>query len=138
MASPPWLEEVRQRLVKHSLPPTYIRGFIAELTDHFHDLTEENMNTEVDVSSRLGEPAQVADAAVAVYRQRRFLGRHPILVFGVSPVLALIVLFVAWCLGLELLFGACKLLGLDITKTTEYVNHLGTIGSRCGVISCHC
>ena len=54
---------------------------------------------EADAISRLGEPEQVAEAAVAAYRRRSFFGRHPILtfplaflVFAVSPVIACYVL----------------------------------------------
>jgi hypothetical protein len=84
-----WFREVQQRLAKHGLPASYIARFVAELTDHFHDLTEETMSTEAKVCSRLGEPAQVADAARAAYRRRSFVGRHPtaaFLVFAISPV----------------------------------------------------
>ncbi len=129
-----WLEEVRKQLVKQGLPPTYIQRFVEELADHLADLQEEIMRTEVDVSSRLGEAAQMADAAVVTYRQRTLIGRHPLLAFGLSPAILLIALFVAWCLGLELVFRACERLGFN---TTDNVNHLGTIGSAlwCDVTS---
>src|SRR5208282_4444759 len=94
MDSQPWLSKVRQRLARHALPPNYVQRFIEELSDHLEDLKEENM--EGDANSRLGEPEQVADNAVAAYRRRSFLGRHPVaafLVFGVSPVVSLFVLF---------------------------------------------
>ena len=66
MANLPWLDEVRQRLAKHTLPPAYIRRFTEELADHFQDITEDTMSTEASALSRLGEPKQVADAAVAL------------------------------------------------------------------------
>ena len=93
MANQPWLDEVRRRLAKHALPPSYIQRFVEELSDHLEDFKEENMGTEADVCSRLGEPEQVAKAAVVAYRRRSFLGRHPtaaFLVFAVSPVATLI------------------------------------------------
>jgi hypothetical protein len=105
MANRPWLEEVRKRLVRHGLPPAYVQRFVAELADHFHDLKEETMSSEADVCSRLGEPEQVADAALVAYRRRSFLGRHPIaasLVFVVSPVASLLLLFALCSLGLAL------------------------------------
>jgi uncharacterized membrane protein YobD (UPF0266 family) len=89
MVNQPWLDEVRQRLARQALPPTYVQRFLEELTDHLEDLKEEKM--EVDLNSRLGEPEQVADNAVAAYRRRSFLARHPVaafLVFGVSPCVA--------------------------------------------------
>ncbi len=96
MDSQPWLGKVRQRLAEHTLPPNYVQRFMEELTDHLEDLKEEGMDR--NSFSRLGEPEQVAEAAAIVYRRRSFLGRHPaaaFLVFGVSPVVSLIALFIA-------------------------------------------
>ncbi len=93
MESQPWLDRVRERLAKHVLPPSYVQRFMGELTDHLEDLKEENM--EADAVSRLGEPDQVADTAVAAYRRRPFLGRHcwaRVLVFGVCNILLIVVL----------------------------------------------
>jgi hypothetical protein len=90
MANQAWLDEVRERLANEALPPAYIRRFTEELADHLQDITEENMRTANTVS-RLGEPQQVAEAAVIAYRRRSFLGRHPLatfLVFAVSPILS--------------------------------------------------
>jgi hypothetical protein len=95
MANPSWLDDVRKRLFRQGLPPSYVQRFMDELSDHVADLKEENM--EGDAVSRLGEPEQVADNAVAAYRRRSFLGRHPtaaFLVFGLSPVVSFIVLSV--------------------------------------------
>ncbi len=53
------------------------------------------MRADESVLSRLGEPDQVANAAVTAYKRRSFLGRHTaleFLVFGVSPVVSLFVL----------------------------------------------
>ena len=75
MANQAWLDEVRERLAKHTLPPAYIRRFMDELSDHFQDITEENMGTEANVLSRLGEPEHVAESAATAYRRRSFLGR---------------------------------------------------------------
>jgi hypothetical protein len=88
MGDPLWLNRVREQLARHNLPPSYVERFIEELVDHLEDLEEENV--EADLHSRLGEPEQVADAAVATYRRRSFLGRHPsaaFLVFAVSPLI---------------------------------------------------
>ena len=97
MANLPWLDEVRKRLAEQALPPSYVQRFMEELSDHFQDVTEEIMSTEASVSSRLGEPEQVAKAVVTAYRRRSFLGRHPtaaFLVFAVSPVVSLAALLV--------------------------------------------
>ena len=105
MANQRWLDEVQWRLAHDGLPPGYIRRFMDELSDHFQDLTEETMDTEANVLSRLGEPNDVAAAAVAAYRRRSFLGRHPtaaLLVFAVSPVVSLFAGIVAilWVVGM--------------------------------------
>ncbi len=70
MDSQRWLDRVRERLAKRVLPPSYVQRFIEELTDHLEDLKEEKM--EGDASSRLGEPDQVVDNAIAEYQQRSF------------------------------------------------------------------
>ena len=104
MANQRWLDEVRERLARQALPPAYIRRFMEELSDHFHDITEETMGTEANAWSRLGEPNEVAEAAVRAYRRRSFLGRHhaaAFLVFGVSPVVSQIVLFIVSVLGIR-------------------------------------
>jgi hypothetical protein len=110
MANQPWLDEVQKRLVKNDLPPSYIRRFMDELADHFQDLTEETMGTEVNVLSRLGEPNQVAYAAIQTYRQRTFFGRHPFAkfwVFAVSPVAAMLLVFVLAFLGILAIYEIC-------------------------------
>ncbi len=91
MVNQAWLEEVQRRLTESNLPPTYIQRCIDELDDHLEDITEENMSTDTNMSSRLGDPKQVAEAAIVAYRQRSFLGRHPtaaFLVFAISPVIS--------------------------------------------------
>jgi len=89
VANQDWLEEVQRRLAESNLPPAYIRRFMGELADHLEDVDEGNTSMEADVSSRLGDPNQVAEAAIASYRRRSFLGRHPtaaFLAFAISPV----------------------------------------------------
>jgi len=99
MDNQPWLDSVREQLVQHGLPPSYVQRFTEELGDHLDDLNEEGLEgLEAEVSSRLGEPKQVAHAAVVAYRRRSFLGRHPVaafLVFAISPVMSLEILFLA-------------------------------------------
>jgi hypothetical protein len=125
MANQPWLDDLHERLAKHALPQTYIRRFMEEVSDHFQDITEENMSTEANVYSRLGEPAQVAKAAVTSYRRRSFIGRHPMaafLVFAVSPVVSLIILF----LTSAVLIGLISF-GLGITNNR--LNQFDIFGS---------
>ena len=117
MANQPWLDRMRRQLVENNLPPAYIRRFMEELSDHYEDITEESMNTENDVSSRLGEPDQLAEAAVVAYRRRSVLGRHPaatFLVFGIAPLASLLGLFVLAFACLYGVFMAYEQVGLDL------------------------
>jgi hypothetical protein len=126
MDSQPWLSRVRKRLAKHALPPSYVQRFMEELADHLADLKEEGMDQ--NSSSRLGEPEQVAEAAVTAYRRRSFLGRHPaarFLVFGVSPAVSLVVLFIASSFSLMGLGMICERLGFNIDQGS----HMATVGS---------
>ena len=94
MGNQAWLDNVREQLARHDLAPSYVQRFLEELGDHLEDLRNENL--EADVVSRLGEPEQVVNAAVAAYRRRSFLGRHAVaafLVFAISPVIAQCALF---------------------------------------------
>jgi hypothetical protein len=126
MANRAWLDEVRERLAKQCLPNAYVQRFVQELSDHLQDIKEENMSTEANVYSRLGEPKQVAEAATTTYRRRSFLGRHPaaaFLVFGVSPVALLAALFVVAFVAVLGLSEVCELLGFDIQPFFASMSH---------------
>ncbi|HPM83754.1 MAG TPA: hypothetical protein PLF81_23775 [Candidatus Anammoximicrobium sp.] len=80
------------------------------------------MGPLAEAYARLGEPQQVADAAVAAYRRRSLIARHPtvaFLVFAVSPMLSLVVSCIA---GVFLLMVAARGLGF----IDESGQHLGT------------
>ena len=114
------LEEVSRRLAESKLPRAYIRRFMDELTDHFHDFMEDNMNASLSterIASRLGRPDELADAAVVTYKRRTFFGRHPMakfLVFGVSPLFAMLAAFVAACFGVIALGSICEQCGVRL------------------------
>lgn len=111
MPNQPWLEEVQKRLAESDLPPMYIRRFMDELADHFDDITEETMSKEASILSRLGEPGHIADAAIVAYKRRTFFGRHPLAkfwVFGVSPMAAMLLVFVLACLGVVAIGEICE------------------------------
>jgi hypothetical protein len=115
VANWPWLDEVVSRLSKRGLPPAYIRRFTEELSDHLEDVKEDIMSTEKDVVSRLGEPERVAEAAVAEYRQRSFLGQHStaaFAVFAVSPVSLQIALFIIVVLAVKAFAIVAEQVGL--------------------------
>lgn len=116
MANRPWLDEVLRRVTRQGLPPSYVQRFAEELSDHLEDLKEENMGKEAELRSRLGQPEQVAEAAVVAYRRRSFLGRHPtaaFLVFGLSPIVSFVLLAALCVSGLSLFDDFEKWLGFD-------------------------
>ena len=91
------------------MPARYIERLLAEWDDHLADLedersidmpkartpksnSEKSQRAEIyDFQQRIGDPAQLAAFAAKQYRNRSFLGRHPMLTFLVLP-LPLIVL----------------------------------------------
>jgi hypothetical protein len=134
MPGHPWLEALRGDLVDRGLPPDYAARFVQELDDHIRDILqeeEERMHTEmpeaaprpdfaVSVADRLGPPEVLAEQAVAEYRRTTFAGRHPVWMFVVAPMPALVLgwfLFVvAGALGFE---GVAYLLtgGREVAET---------------------
>lgn len=118
MGNQPWLDRVRERLVRQALPSAYIRRFMEELSDHLEDLKEESMGA--DAHSRLGEPEQVAEATVVAYRRRSFLGRHPaaaFMVFAVSPVIAMYGMLIVFLTVLTM-FGAQRTVEFNESRLT--------------------
>ena len=90
MTAQSWLDEVQRQLAERGLPPSYIRRFMDELTDHLEDLKKETMRRDKteDQLSQLGKPEDIAIAAAKAYRETLFFGRHPVIkfsVFAVSP-----------------------------------------------------
>ncbi len=128
MANLPWLDKVRRRLAQSNLPPTYIRRFVEELSDHVQDLTEETMSMEANALSQMGNPEEIAEAAIDFYRRRSILGRHPtvaFLVFGLSPIVTFIVLFAVTVLATAAMIEVAHELGFSID---DWWNRLGTPG----------
>ena len=126
MANLPWLDEVLSRLANRGLSPNYVQRLAAELSDHLDDFMEENMSAEADVYSRLGKPEQVADVAVAAYRRRSFLGRHPaaaFLVFGLSPIVSLVLISGCIMLGIWGFDEAGKWMGVDMEQGLRNLKH---------------
>ncbi len=102
-------EKLAAELRRQSLPARYVERLLAEWDDHLADLedernidmpkartpesnSEKSQTAEIyDFQQRMGDPAQLAAFAAKQYRNRSFLGRHPMLTFLVLP-LPLIVL----------------------------------------------
>lgn len=106
MGNQDWLDKVQEQLARHDLAPSYVQRLLEELGDHLEDLQDEAVDAHP--ASRLGEPEQVATAAVTAYRRRTFLGRHPVaafLVFAVSPVIAMSSLLLMSLMTVQLQFN---------------------------------
>lgn len=106
MASPPWLEELREQVKQQGLPPHYVERLLHELSDHFQDLQkeEEGMDAEkVGIpETRMGEPGDLARFIGGEYRKRSFSRRHPVVMFAVMPVLLLLGIWTGLMLVLAL------------------------------------
>jgi hypothetical protein len=131
-----WLKNIEKRLAAQGLPSAYIRRFMDELSDHLADIEAENLMEEngmitnvndanigiaasvvpvvnnataaktIEPTTRLGDAADLADAAVVTYRRRNFLGRHPLAAFGVfvlSPILGYVAVIALFLLAAGLL-----------------------------------
>jgi hypothetical protein len=87
-----WLERVANELVGQGLPARVRARLLEELQDHLDDLMEggETMATEAAIAERMGDPGELAAAASAPYRGTRWVRRHPLLVFGLAPLPAIL------------------------------------------------
>lgn len=115
MQNTPWLEQYQQALCQRKLPSDYVNRLVSELADHGDDIAEET-GTSTDACNRLGEPDQLADAALHEFRQRSVLNRRPVLAFCTFFLLPLPSLLVLWFLSLTVWFIAGESLdslGLD-------------------------
>jgi hypothetical protein len=90
-----WLERFRHELVRRKLPRQEVARLVEELSDHFIDLTEETMSTDAQVLARMGDPIQIAEAAVGEFRRRQF-GRSRWARFATFVLLPVPLLFVVW------------------------------------------
>src|SRR5438067_11802938 len=102
-----WRERLEAELARRGVPARFRRRLLEELRDHFDDLTEEGTDmTEDAQAARLGRPEDVAAAAADQYRRATWVARHPLVVFGLLPVPALVAGFAGSLLLAELVIGA--------------------------------
>ena len=88
-----WLERVEAELAGRGLPAGARARLLAELRDHLEDLTE---GADMEVERRMGDPAAVA----AAVEHRGWVRRHPVLVFGLAPVPAVLLAAACYILAL--------------------------------------
>ncbi|OAI39925.1 hypothetical protein AYO40_05265 [Planctomycetaceae bacterium SCGC AG-212-D15] len=93
------LDALRVNLIQRGLPAKYVRRVVEELEDHQQDIVDEQSITE----SRLGDLTVLAEQIVAEFRASRFMGRHPVMAFVVTPIPLVIVAWIGVFLGLALL-----------------------------------
>jgi hypothetical protein len=94
-----WLDDVRNELQTRRLPRRYVTRLMRELSDHVLDGWERTMSKDARVVlsplERMGSAKNVAASAENEYRRGKFAARHPILIFGVCPLLLLPILIIA-------------------------------------------
>lgn len=79
MVNPPWLEELREKLVGQGLPPLYIERLVQELSDHYDDILQEGLSMEPERSKadeRMGQPSHLAQVAASEYSMHTPLYCH--------------------------------------------------------------
>ncbi|HTM53581.1 MAG TPA: hypothetical protein VL175_06105 [Pirellulales bacterium] len=115
-----WLSRFRIELTRHRLPPHYVERLAQELSDHIHDFMEDRMSTDAKnlpgLSRHLGAPSRVATEAAMEYRRGRFAARHPILMFVLTPILTLPVLWATYVIAILLV---ARILGLESGTLTS-------------------
>lgn len=92
-------EQLRETLLKAGFAPRHVRRYLAELRDHLDDLIQTQRDAGYDAEdaairahARLGDDADLAAAMLARPRLRSWPARAPGLVFGLLPLLFLILL----------------------------------------------
>ena len=103
MDSQPWLRST-EAVVRQGLPPSLHSAIHGRTVRSFSRYHGGNHGHGSHCVVSVGRTDEVAEAAVRAYRRRSFLGRHHVaafLVFGVSPVVSQIVLFIVSVLGIR-------------------------------------
>jgi hypothetical protein len=103
MVSRRWLERVETELARRGVPAGRRSRLLAELRDHLEDLTEGGKPMpETALDDVLGRPEGLAEGAATEYRKESWIRRHPVWVFGLTPLPAALlglVLYVLLAVG---------------------------------------
>ena len=137
MVSRSWLERVNSEMARRGVPAGRRSRLLAELRDHLVDLTERGEHmSEIEMSDALGCPETLAEQAATEYRKESWIRRHPLCVFGLSPLPAtllgltlylLLAFGVAWLL--ECVFGELPVTGEHERLTRSIITAYGfTVG----------
>ena len=127
-----WLDELHRQLTRKRLPPAYVARFVDELSDHVTDFLEDQMSTDAlqshSVFDRFGAPQDLARRAAQEFRQRSFCGRHPILMFVVSPLLVMAAGTFASVLAVVAVGRVCK--WIDPALSSDRLSPTAVAGMR--------
>jgi len=117
-----FVETLRRRLAELGCPMAQVRRLVQEVADHREDLKRAalaeglaEVGAEVRADVQLGDPLVLADQLMTAQRRSSWWGRHFIIGFGVLPVLAVPVLWLALLL-LQLSLGFTLGFGCDPKK----------------------
>jgi hypothetical protein len=106
-----WLECVESELARRRVPAGRRSRLLAELRDHLEDLTEGgNRMSEIEWNDVLGSPEALAERAATEYRKESWIRRHPLCVFGFTPLPAALLglaLYVLLTFGISWLLDLC-------------------------------
>ena len=104
-----------RRLIELGCPARRLAERVRELAEHHEDLKaaarEEGLSeaeAEARASAQLGNPVLLADNAMWLLRQSSWWGRHPIIGFGVLPIISFVPI---WALCWAVSLGVCWLAG---------------------------
>jgi hypothetical protein len=92
-----WLERVEAELTGRGLPAGVRARLLAELRDHLDDLTEGGSDMAVQIEQQMGDPGELAAAAAAGHRG--WVRRHPMLVFVLAPIPAVLLAVTCYMLA---------------------------------------
>lgn len=103
-----WLDEVARQLRSTGTSCGYQQRLLEELRDHLHEMHFEEgshlMSADTfdqqPLEARLGSPSEIATAAETHAGRGRFARRHPVVTFLVLPLPVLLLLWVAYTIGL--------------------------------------
>jgi hypothetical protein len=78
---------VDTELARRGVPAGRRSRLLAELRDHLEDLTEGGKHmSEIELGGVLGRPEALAEVAATEYRKESWIRRHPLCVFGFTPL----------------------------------------------------
>jgi len=105
-------DPLRDKLLRAGVAPVHVRRYLSELSEHFCDLVEEEIDAgcsapeaQAAARARLGGEEALADAMLAEPSLRSWTGRAPWATLVVGPFLLLILAWALMCVGIILLVG---------------------------------